>query len=75
MREGRFCAILFQAVRNLLILKRRDAGAVDQARLESAFGEAHREAPKSSDCLVYRSGTFTRSARSARRPASGAVTF
>src|SRR5215510_15021820 len=33
--EGGFCATLFRAVRNSLILKRRDAGAVDQARLES----------------------------------------
>jgi len=29
-----FCAFLFQTVRKLLNLKRRDAGAVDQARLE-----------------------------------------
>jgi hypothetical protein len=28
------CDNLFETVRNLLILKRRDAGAVDQARLE-----------------------------------------
>src|SRR5262245_59972324 len=32
--EG-FCAALFRTVRKPLILKRRDAGAVDQARLES----------------------------------------
>jgi len=37
--EGGFCAALFQTVRNLLILKRRDAGAVDQARLE--IGSLH----------------------------------
>ena len=34
MREGGFCAILFQTVRNSLILKRRDGGVVDRARLE-----------------------------------------
>ena len=37
MREGGFCAILFLTVRNLLILKRRDGGVVDRARLESNF--------------------------------------
>src|SRR4051812_21200501 len=35
MREGRFCAILFQAARKSLILKWRDVGVVDRARLES----------------------------------------
>jgi hypothetical protein len=34
MREGGFCAILIQTVRNSLILKRRDVGVVDRARLE-----------------------------------------
>ena len=33
LKEGS-CATLFQTVRKSLILKRRDAGAVDQARLE-----------------------------------------
>jgi hypothetical protein len=33
MREGRFCAILFQTARKSLILKRRDGGVVDRARL------------------------------------------
>jgi hypothetical protein len=32
--EGGFCATLFRTAREPLILKRRDAGAVDQARLE-----------------------------------------
>jgi serine/threonine protein kinase len=36
-----FCATLFRTARNLLIPKRRDAGAVDQARLESDSGRAH----------------------------------
>ena len=36
------CDNLFEPARNLLILKRRDAGAVDQARLESDSGEPHR---------------------------------
>jgi len=40
--EGGFCATLFQAARKPLILKRRDVGVVDRARLESDFGEAHR---------------------------------
>ena len=35
MREGGFCAILFQTVRNSLILKRRDVRVVEGARLES----------------------------------------
>jgi hypothetical protein len=35
MREGGFCAILFLTARNSLILKRRDVGVVDRARLES----------------------------------------
>jgi hypothetical protein len=34
MREGGFCAILIQAARKSLILKRRDGGVVDRARLE-----------------------------------------
>ena len=38
MREGRFCAILFQAVRKSLILKRRDVRVVEGARLESEAG-------------------------------------
>jgi Carboxypeptidase regulatory-like domain len=33
--EGGFCATLFQTGRNSLILKRRDVGVVDRARLES----------------------------------------
>lgn len=32
--------MLFGTARKLLILKRRDAGAVDQARLESEAGDA-----------------------------------
>jgi hypothetical protein len=35
--EGGFCATLFLTIRKSLILKRRDAGAVDQARLEIAL--------------------------------------
>jgi hypothetical protein len=35
MREGRFCATLFEATRNSLILKRRDVRVVEGARLES----------------------------------------
>ena len=34
MREGGFCGILFQTARKPLILKRRDVGVVDRARLE-----------------------------------------
>jgi hypothetical protein len=34
---------MFPTARKLLILKRRDAGAVDQARLESEAGDAHGE--------------------------------
>jgi hypothetical protein len=37
MREGGFCAILFQAARNSLILKRRDVRVVEGARLEIAL--------------------------------------
>jgi hypothetical protein len=37
VREGRFCAILFQTVRNSLIPKRRDVGVVDRARSESVL--------------------------------------
>src|SRR5215510_8114602 len=33
--EGGFCATLFRTGRNSLILKRRDVGVVDRARLES----------------------------------------
>ena len=40
------CDTLFRTARKSLILKRRDAGAVDQARLESESGEAHRVIPK-----------------------------
>jgi hypothetical protein len=39
--EGGFCPTLFRTVRNSLILKRRDVGVVDRARLESDFGEHH----------------------------------
>jgi hypothetical protein len=35
------CDNEFATARKLLILKRRDAGAVDQARLESDSGDAH----------------------------------
>ena len=41
-RRTGVCDNLFETVRNLLILKRRDAGAVDQARLESDSGDSHR---------------------------------
>jgi len=40
------CDNQFAAARKLLILKRRDAGAVDQARLENDSGDAHRMIPK-----------------------------
>ena len=45
-RRTGVCDNLFESVRNLLILKRRDAGAVDQARLENESGDAHRVIPK-----------------------------
>jgi len=34
-------ATLFETVRKSLILKRRDVGVVDRARLENDFGEVH----------------------------------
>jgi hypothetical protein len=40
------CDTLFRTARKSLILKRRDAGAVDQARLENDSGELHRVTPK-----------------------------
>jgi len=43
---GGVCDNQFAAARKLLILKRRDAGAVDQARLESDFGEPYQAIPK-----------------------------
>ena len=45
-RDPGVCDNLFETVCNLLILKRRDAGAVDQARLESEAVERHRATPK-----------------------------
>jgi hypothetical protein len=42
MREGGFCATLFETVRNLLILKRRDGGVVDRARLENVLNDRSR---------------------------------
>jgi hypothetical protein len=39
--EGGFCDKLLRTARKPLILKRRDAGAVDQARLEIETGHAH----------------------------------
>jgi hypothetical protein len=39
-REGAFCDILFQAARKSLILKRRDGGVVDRARLENDCGDS-----------------------------------
>jgi hypothetical protein len=41
MREGGFCVILIATACNSLILKRRDVGVVDRARLESEAGERH----------------------------------
>ena len=38
-------------VRKWLILKRRDAGAVDQARLEIDSGRAHQRTPKRTNAL------------------------
>jgi hypothetical protein len=35
--EGGFCSTLFRTARNSLILKRRDGGVVDRARLEIAL--------------------------------------
>src|SRR5262249_55053930 len=35
IREGGFCATLVRAARNSLILRRRDVGVVDRARLEN----------------------------------------
>jgi hypothetical protein len=40
------CDNRWATARKLLILKRRDAGAVDQARLESSALEACRDVPK-----------------------------
>src|SRR5688500_3810640 len=40
------CDNRWASARKLLILKRRDAGAVDQARLESEAGDGHRATPK-----------------------------
>jgi hypothetical protein len=48
MREGGFCATLVRAARKSLILKRRDAGAVDQARWKltpAARADAHEILP------------------------------
>jgi hypothetical protein len=66
MREGRFCAILFEAARKPLILKRRDVGVVDRARLESVgafFGDTPFPAPEAAsipqliaDCASARAG-------------------
>jgi hypothetical protein len=39
--EGSFCDPLLRIARKPLIVKWRDAGAVDQARLESEAGERH----------------------------------
>jgi hypothetical protein len=39
--EGGFCDKLLRTARKPLILKRRDAGAVDQARLESEARQPH----------------------------------
>ena len=44
--EGGFCATLFQTARKSLILKWRDVGVVDRARLENDSGELHRVIPK-----------------------------
>ncbi len=44
--EGAFCDNLFRAVRKSLILKRRDVGVVDRARLESEACEQHGATPK-----------------------------
>ncbi|HJZ73154.1 MAG TPA: hypothetical protein VKE51_15525, partial [Vicinamibacterales bacterium] len=41
MREGGFCAILFRTDRKSLILKRRDGGVVDRARLEIEARQPH----------------------------------
>ena len=41
-----FCVTLFRTVRNLLILKRRDGGVVDRARLEIEAGQPHGFIPK-----------------------------
>jgi hypothetical protein len=55
-RHTGVCDNLFEIVRNLLILKRRDAGAVDQARLESNSGERHRAMQR--DSLSNRFNSF-----------------
>ncbi|OLC38842.1 MAG: hypothetical protein AUH75_10330 [Gemmatimonadetes bacterium 13_1_40CM_4_65_7] len=44
--EGAFWDNQNQTARNSLILKRRDVGVVDRARLESDFGEHHQAIPK-----------------------------
>jgi len=44
--EGGFCATLFRTVRKPLILKRRDVGVVDRARLESKTCEPCQATPK-----------------------------
>ena len=44
--EGAFFDRLFETARKPLILKRRDVGVVDRARLESEAGERHQVTPK-----------------------------
>src|SRR3954469_6363606 len=58
MREGRFCAILFQAVRNSLILKRRDVRVVEGARLESVCRGNSTEGSNPSLSAKFRSASF-----------------
>jgi hypothetical protein len=43
--KGGFCATLFQAARKPLILKRRDVGVVDRARLENDVGDQRQATP------------------------------
>ncbi len=44
--EGGFCDNQIRTARKSLILKRRDVGVVDRARLENDSGDAHRVIPK-----------------------------
>jgi hypothetical protein len=52
------CDNLSETVRNSLILKRRDAGAVDQARLESEAGQQHQAIPKHPNAYAISDLTF-----------------
>ena len=56
--EGGFCATLHQTARKSLILKRRDVGVVDRARLESEAGQQHQATSKSVNAYAISDLTF-----------------